>query len=126
MRVNVTGPYRLVQALAPNLRAASGKVVNVSSQIASFEVAQKMGRDVSYAASKTALNMVTLKQSQALKDHGVAVVCLHPGWLRTDMGGSSADLDPADAAAKIVSTIDALTMAQTGQFLRWDGTVHPW
>jgi NAD(P)-dependent dehydrogenase (short-subunit alcohol dehydrogenase family) len=126
MRVNVTGPLLLVERLSGALRAARGTVVNISSQIGSFEVAQKIGRDVSYAASKTALNMVTLKQAQAMVSDGVIVIALHPGWLRTDMGGAAADLDPSDAAKQIVATIEGLTPAHNGSFLRWDGTVHPW
>jgi NAD(P)-dependent dehydrogenase (short-subunit alcohol dehydrogenase family) len=126
MNVNVVGPLRLVQLLAPNLRAARGRVANISSQIGSFEVAQRIGRDVAYAASKTALNMVTLKQSQALRADGVAVVCFHPGWVRTSMGGSGADVEPAEAAAGIAKVLDGLTLDDSGRFFRWDGTIHPW
>jgi NAD(P)-dependent dehydrogenase (short-subunit alcohol dehydrogenase family) len=126
MRVNVTGPMLVVQALAEPLRRASGTVVNVSSQIGSIEVGQRMGRDASYAASKAALNMLTVKQAQALRPDGVTVIALHPGWLRTAMGGDAADLDPADAARQIAETISGLTISDTGRFLRWDGTTHPW
>jgi NAD(P)-dependent dehydrogenase (short-subunit alcohol dehydrogenase family) len=127
MRVNVTGPLMLVQELTPSLlRAGPGMVVNVSSQIGAVEVSQRVGRDVSYASSKAALNMVTVKQSQALAAEDVGVVCLHPGWLRTDMGGSAAALAPEDAAAQIMATVSALTIADTGRFIRWDGTTHPW
>ena len=51
---------------------------------------------------------------------------MHPGWLRTDMGGPNAALDPDDAARQIYATVESLTPDQNGQFLRWDGTVHPW
>ncbi len=125
-RVNVTGPIMLVQGLAGSLRAAKGTVINVSSQVGSFDVGKTVGRDVAYNSSKSALNMVTLKQAAAFANDGVTVIALHPGWLRTEMGGSSADLDPAEAAATIVSTVSALTPSQSGQFLRWDGTTHPW
>ena len=70
--------------------------------------------------------MVTLKQSQVLRDRGITVIALHPGWLRSDMGSDRADLDPADAAASIVRVVDGLTLDQTGTFLRWDGSTHPW
>ncbi len=126
MRVNVTGPLALVQAMTPGLQAAKGTVVNISSQIGSMEVAKKMGRDIAYATSKAALNMVTLKQSQALVDDGVTVIAMHPGWLKTEMGGSSADLEPAEAAGQIMTNVSALTIADTGRFIRWDGTTHPW
>jgi NAD(P)-dependent dehydrogenase (short-subunit alcohol dehydrogenase family) len=126
MAVNVLGPMLTVQGLAANLRAASGKVVNVSSQVGSIEVAKRIGKDAAYTTSKAALNMLTLKQSQVLSPDGVAVIALHPGWLRSEMGGASADLDPADAATSIASVVEHLTTEQSGSFLRWDGTVHPW
>lgn len=126
MRVNVTGPLALVQTLAKGLCSVHGKVVNISSQIGSMEVAQRIGRDVAYAVSKAAMNMMTLKQSQAFANDGVTVIALHPGWLRTDMGGSEADLETSDAAFQIVETVGTLTIADTGRFLRWDGSIHPW
>ena len=126
MRVNVTGPLLLVERLREKLRASEGTVVNISSQIGSLTIAHTMSRDVSYAASKAALNMVTAKQAQAFVADGVVVVTMHPGWLRTDMGGPNAALDPDDAARQIYATIESLTPDQNGQFLRWDGTVHPW
>jgi NAD(P)-dependent dehydrogenase (short-subunit alcohol dehydrogenase family) len=126
MEVNVNGPLLLTQHLAPNLRATKGKVVNISSQIASMEVAQTMGRDISYAASKAAFNMVSIKLAQALKPDGVTVVMMHPGWLRTAMGGPSAAVEPDVAAAEIMATINGLTLDNTSTFIRSDGSLHPW
>ena len=124
--VNVIGPVLMVQALASNIEAAGGKIINVSSQVGSMEVAQTTGRDISYGSSKAALNMVTLKQSQVLRPLGVSVIALHPGWVRSDMGGTRADLDPAESAAGIASLVDKVTIDHTGTFYKWDGSVHPW
>ncbi len=124
--VNLIGPLLLVQALADNLRAAAGKVVNVSSQVGSLEVGQRIGRDAAYTSSKAALNMLSVKQSQVLRSDGVTVIALHPGWVRSDMGGPSATLEPADAAASIAGVVAGLTLDQTGSFLQWDGSIHPW
>ena len=126
MDINVLGPMLMVQALASNLVAAGGKIVNVSSQVGSIQVAQRIGSDIAYTTSKAALNMLTLKQSQALRSDGVTVIALHPGWLRSDMGGSRADLEPAVAAKSIADVVANLTIDQTGTFLRWDGSTHPW
>jgi NAD(P)-dependent dehydrogenase (short-subunit alcohol dehydrogenase family) len=126
MDVNVLGPLLVVQSLAANLQAAGGKIVNISSQVGSIQVAQRIGRDVSYNSSKAALNMLTIKQSQVLRPLGVTVIAIHPGWVRSDMGGSGADLDPAESAAGIVKLVDNLTLDQTGSFFQWDGTIHPW
>lgn len=126
MRVNVTAPLLLVERLSDALLASKGTVVNISSQIGSLTIAQSMSRDVSYAASKAALNMVTAKQAQLFAGRGVIAITLHPGWLRTDMGGMSADFDPNDAASQILATVESLTHDQNGHFLRYDGTTHPW
>jgi NAD(P)-dependent dehydrogenase (short-subunit alcohol dehydrogenase family) len=126
MDVNVLGPVLMVQALASNLEAAGGTIVNVSSQVGSIEVAQRTGRDISYTSSKAALNMVTLKQSQVLRPLGVTVIALHPGWVRSDMGGPSATLDPTESATGIAALVDKVTIDDTGSFYQWDGTLHPW
>lgn len=126
IEVNVVGPLHLVQLLAANVRAVQGKIANISSQVGSFVDAQRIGRDVAYTSSKAALNMVTLKQSQVLKSDGVTVICLHPGWVRSDMGGRGADLEPSEAANGIALVLDKVTIADTGSFYNWDGTIHPW
>jgi NAD(P)-dependent dehydrogenase (short-subunit alcohol dehydrogenase family) len=127
MRINVVGPMLVTRSLVPNLRAAGGaRLIDVSSQVGSMEVGRNVGRDVAYTASKAALNMVMLKFAGLLEADGVITIALHPGHLRTAMGGPNAPLEPSEAAARIVDTIDGLTPDQNGSFLRWDGTVHPW
>jgi NAD(P)-dependent dehydrogenase (short-subunit alcohol dehydrogenase family) len=127
MQVNAVGPMLLVRALLPNLRRSPNpRVVNVSSQVGSMEVAKGVGRDVGYAASKAALNMITVKLAGRLRADAVTVISLHPGYLRTAMGGDAATMDAADAATQISALVDRLTLDDSGSFLRWDGTIHPW
>ncbi len=70
--------------------------------------------------------MITVKLASRLRDEGIVAVVLHPGYLRTAMGGAGAAMDADDAARQIVDLIDGLTIAETGSFRRWDGSVHPW
>jgi NAD(P)-dependent dehydrogenase (short-subunit alcohol dehydrogenase family) len=127
MRVNALGPMLLARALLPSLRLATlPRIVNMSSQVGSMVVGATVGRDVGYSASKAALNLISVKLAGRLRADGVTVIAMHPGHLRTDMGGRGGDMDPADAAAAIVATVDDLTLDDSGSFLRWDGTVHPW
>jgi len=127
MQVNAIGPMLLARALLPNLRRSTNpRIVNVSSQVGSMEVAKGVGRDVGYAASKAALNMITVKLAGRLRADGVTVISLHPGYLRTAMGGDAATMDAADAAAQIATLVERLTLDDSGNFLRWDGTIHPW
>ena len=125
--VNVTGPMLVTRHLLPLLRnGSSPMIVNVSSQLGSMQVAARKGRDTAYCVSKAALNMLSVKSAAALHEDGVGVVMLHPGWIATDMGGPSAPLGVEETSRTIAATIEALTIADSGRFVRWDGHDHPW
>ncbi len=127
MAVNVTAPMVLTRELLPKLRAGSDPVVlNISSQLGSMEVGTSLGVDTAYNISKAALNMLSVKTAEALRPDGIAVVMLHPGWVQTDMGGSSASLTMPESAAAIRNTIASLTMTDSGRFITWEGNTHPW
>ncbi len=127
INVNTWGPLALVRGLLPHLTASgNGRIVNVSSQVGSMEIGATMGRDLGYSVSKAALNMVTVKLAMRLRDQGVTAIALHPGYMNTAMGGANAPMQPSEAAASIADVVDALTIADTGTFKRWDGTTHPW
>jgi NAD(P)-dependent dehydrogenase (short-subunit alcohol dehydrogenase family) len=124
---NVTGPMLVTRHLLPLVRRGTNPViVDVSSQMGSISRVPHPNDDCAYCASKAALNMVGVMSSAALRPAGIALVMLHPGWVATDMGGPSADLDLNTAASAIIETIGSLTMADTGRFIRWDGHDHPW
>lgn len=125
--VNVLGTF-LVQRHMLNLlrRGKAPLIVNISSQLGSMVVGGEMGSDLAYNVSKSALNMLSRRSSAAFKEDGIAVVMLHPGWLKTDLGGSNADMEVAEAADRIVETISSLSVEDTGRFIRWDGSEHPW
>ncbi len=61
-----------------------------------------------------------------LKPDGICVVAVHPGWMQTDMGGASADLEPSVSAERVLGLIANLTLADTNKFLVYNGTEHPW
>lgn len=127
MDVNAVGPMLLTRSLIPMLRAApQGVVVNVTSQLGSLTLGMQMRRDIGYNASKAALNMITRALAGTLGPEGLIAITLHPGWVRTDMGGSEAPLTASASAAAILSTIDGLRPEDNGAFLNWDGSPHPW
>ncbi|MFV0260060.1 MAG: SDR family NAD(P)-dependent oxidoreductase [Acidimicrobiales bacterium] len=127
MDVNAAGPLLVTRALLPGLeRGHDPLVVNISSQLGSLVFAAGSGADVAYNASKAALNMITVRQAAELADRGIRVMAVHPGWVRTDMGGSAASLTVEDAAASIADTVGRFGPDDTGRFVRWDGTPHPW
>lgn len=97
--VNAAAPLFLTQALLPRLRAAnpSARIVIVSSDSGRFSV-PKNGVAFPYRMSKAAVNMLALNLASALTPDGILVSAMHPGWMRTRMGGPEAPVDPAQAA----------------------------
>lgn len=102
--VNVLGAMRVVKHLLPRMSGSEGVIVNISSDAASLHGAY--GGDYAYGISKTALNMFTEQLKHALKPRGIAVYSVHPGWMKTDMGGSNATDNPRESAAGIMDLIE--------------------
>lgn len=123
-RTNAAGPFLLTQALAP-LLADGARVVNLSSRLGSMASTERFGTP-SYNISKAALNMATVLLARALADRGIVVTAFSPGWVRTEMGGSEAEVAPEDAVAALLRQVDALDRADNGRFLGTDGQAIPW
>ena len=126
LRINAVAPLLVTQALAPRLaRAGRATVVNLTSGLGSIGGATTRG-NLAYGMSKAALNMLTRQLAAELRGQGVVVVAMSPGWVATDMGGTSAPLEPAEAVRGILNVVDALTPAQSGTFLDHTGATLPW
>ena len=122
---NVTGVFLTVQALLPNLRAANApRIAIISSQMASSERAG--GGSYIYRSSKAAVLNLGRNLAVDLKAEGIAVGIYHPGWVITDMGGTSADITVDASVQGLVQRFDALDMNGTGCFETWDGRAHPY
>jgi NAD(P)-dependent dehydrogenase (short-subunit alcohol dehydrogenase family) len=120
---NVTGVFQTIQTLLPNVQAAGGKIAIISSQMGSSERAG--GNGLIYRASKAAALNLGRNLAVALRDDGVAIGIYHPGWVRTDMGGSNADVSPEDSAAGLITRFDALSVDTTGCFEMYNGEAMP-
>ncbi|MEL7154379.1 MAG: SDR family NAD(P)-dependent oxidoreductase, partial [Pseudomonadota bacterium] len=79
-----------------------------------------------YRSSKAAALNLGRNLASDLREDGIAVGIYHPGWVRTDMGGSSAEILVGDAADGLVERFDRLSIATTGCFETWDGRTHPY
>lgn len=129
--VNALGPLRVTEALLPNLGAGS-KVAIVTSRVGSL-AENHSGGLYGYRMSKAAANMLGICLAHELKPDGIAVICLHPGTVRTEMTRALADsrttgqfVEPAVAAAGLIDRLDELTLDTSGRFLHANGEVLPW
>jgi len=126
MAVNTFGPLRLVQQLLPLLEQGRRKmIVNISSEAGSIADCERQG-EFAYCMSKSALNMQSKLLQNYLGPQGFKVLAVHPGWMRTDMGGPKAALDPGQSAEGIFtlatgdwSPDDPIYVDYLGKSLRW-------
>ena len=126
MFTNSVAPVLLAQALLPHLERGQGKTIaNISSQLGSIARNQTGGR-YAYRSSKAALNAAMKSLAIDLEPRGIAVVVLHPGWVRTDMGGAGADIAPDVSVAGMRKVIAGLTPQKSGHFFNYDGSEIPW
>jgi NAD(P)-dependent dehydrogenase (short-subunit alcohol dehydrogenase family) len=122
--INSLGPLRVTAALRGSLGRGS-KVAIVTSRMGSIEDNTSGGR-YGYRMSKAAVNMAGRSLAHDLAPDGVAVVILHPGYVRTDMTGNQGLVDAPESAAGLIARIDELTLESTGLFLHANGERLPW
>ena len=123
--VMAMGPFRVIQALLPNVLAGEQKkIVTMSSQVSAHAYDHLIG--YSYASAKAAVNRLMTGLAEELKKDSVIVVPMHPGWVKTEMAGDVADIEPSESAEGIRQVISGMTIVDTGTFLKWDGDIHPW
>lgn len=123
IEVMVKGPLRVLQAFLPRLPAGS-KVMNITSQLAAST--WPYGGFYSYVAAKAGLNRMMRSIAVDLKDRGVIVGLIHPGYVQTEMGGAGADISPQESATGVRTVAEAWTLDKSGDFYRWNGEQHPW
>lgn len=122
--VNVLGPMRVMQKLLPNLKASGKAVVGtVTSKMGSI-ADNTSGGYYAYRISKSAVNM--LNKSFALDHPELVSLVLHPGWVKTDMGGSSAPVTVEDSAKGMLQILTTATAEQSGKFFDFTGKEIPW
>ena len=124
--VNAIAPFMVTRALRENLAAADDALVAmISSKMGSMSD-NTSGGAYSYRSSKAALNAVTVCLARDLADDGTRVVALHPGWVRTDMGGSNAPVDAPTSASGLKKVMLGIDTAQNGGFFDYTGEPIPW
>jgi len=123
MHTNVRAPMQMMPILLPLVEAGGGTFAVISSRMGSTTMAT--GSDGwLYRVSKAAVN-ATMKIASRQTHHACCIV-LHPGWVRTDMGGDNAPLDVAQSVSGMRHVLAQVTRAENGRFLQYDGAELPW
>jgi len=122
---NTMGPFRMIATFKDNVAASNEKkIMTVSSFMGSIG---RMGQGAYvYRSSKAAVNMVATLAATELADQGIMSIPVHPGWVRTDMGGDKADLSTAESVSGMRKVLAELTPEGSGHFWNFNGEELPW
>ena len=125
MHTNVRAPMQLIPTLAPTLIAARGKLAVVSSRMGSLSLMTNTASWL-YRTSKAALNAALKAASLELGPQGVVCIAFHPGWVRTDMGGGSADIDVHTSVTGMRRVLAVANDSSNGKFINYNGEQLSW
>lgn len=124
--INALGPLRVVKALLPIIKKGEDKlIIQISSEAASMATHNNYIKRYDYCMSKASLNIQSVILQRYLKDDGIRIYLVHPGWMKTSMGGEDAPLEPSESAAHIVGLFDDGKRPDY-IFMDYNGTPRPW
>ena len=124
--INSIAPLKMAEVFLEQLLMGSEKVIAcISSKMASMDDNASGGSYI-YRSSKAALNSVVKSMSVDLRDKGIKCVVLHPGWVKTDMGGSNAEITARESVTKLMDIIISLKPDDSGRFIDIDATTIKW
>lgn len=125
-QINTIGPLKVSEAFLANLEMGSDKkIATLSSKMASM-ADNTSGGSYIYRSTKAALNAVIKSMAIDLKPKNITALALHPGWVRTDMGGPNGEIEAHESVVRLFDIIDRASIEETGQFYDIDGTIIPW
>ncbi len=125
VNIMAMGPFRVVQTFFDSVLASEQhKIVTMTSQVAAHVYDHIVG--YSYASAKAGVNRLMTALAQEMADKDVIIALMHPGWVKTEMAGDVADIEPHESASGVIDVIAKMTKADSGKFLKWTGDIHPW
>lgn len=126
ININSLGPVRLVRSLYDKMSGENlSTVVMISSLMGSIDDCHS-GRSYAYRASKTALNMFTVAMKKEALEDNISFLILHPGWVKTRMGGENAPVEMDTSVDGMMNLIEQHNLEESGRFVQYDGVDLPW
>ncbi|MFU8788865.1 MAG: SDR family oxidoreductase [Methylobacter sp.] len=124
--INTQAPMKMAEAFLPHIQRGDKKLIaNISSLMGSI-ADNDSGGSILYRSSKAALNAAMKSLALELKNQSVGVLILHPGWVRTDMGGPNGLIDAEQSVTGMREVLENFSQDQSGSFVKYDGTPMPW
>lgn len=125
-QINTMAPLRMAEAFLAQISNSQLKIIAIiTSKMGSIDD-NKRGGSYIYRSSKAAVNMVGKSLSVDLKLQGITTVILHPGWVKTDMGGPDALISPEQSVLGMQRILSNLKLSDSGKFFAYDGKIIPW
>lgn len=126
MLINTLAPVKMTEAFLSHIKRGEQKLIVTISSLMGSLADNTSGGSILYRSSKAAVNAAMRSVSIDLKKDGIGVLIFHPGWVKTDMGGANAPTLPAQSIAGMRQVIASFSLAQSGNFVRYDGKMMPW
>tara|TARA_B100000795_G_C22705040_1_gene401219 strand:+ start:72 stop:758 length:687 start_codon:yes stop_codon:yes gene_type:complete len=125
-KINTIAPYQIIENfLGQIIKSDLKKIVSITSKMGSIDDNTSGGSYI-YRSSKTAMNSMMRSLTHDLKNKGIATLTLHPGWVRTDMGGPGGWINTSESVGGMIKQIDKLTIDHSGKYLDYAGKSIKW
>ena len=125
-RINTIAPIKVTEAFVEHVANSELKTIAAMSSKMGSMADNGSGGSYVYRSSKAALNAAFVSAAIDLKPRGIKVAILHPGWVKTDMGGPNAEITTVECVTHLRNTLNHLTLDTSGTFFEIDGSVIPW
>jgi len=126
LNTNTIAPIKIMEALVDNVAASEKRIIaSMGSKMGSMDDNTSGGSYV-YRSTKAALNAAMVSAAHDLKPRGITTVILHPGWVRTDMGGPNGEISTAESATLLRNILAKVSLENAGDFYDIDGSIIPW
>ena len=125
-KINTIAPYVVIESFLDHvMKSDFKKIISITSKMGSIDDNTSGGSYI-YRTSKTALNSMMRSLTHDLKSKGISTLTLHPGWVKTDMGGSNAWISSADSVTGMIKQIEKLSQKNSGQYIDYAGENIKW
>lgn len=124
--VNTMAPLKMAESFAPQITRSSQKIIVTITSTMGSVADNSRGGSYIYRSSKSAVNMVVKSLAIDLRSIGIIAVLLHPGWVRTDMGGPSGLISTEQSVSGMRNVISQFGPSDSGKFIAYDGQIIPW